>query len=297
LTSPRGRGHGHSVHRHLGWGLVVLFAGCGRSDLSADLSGGGPDVPGTGTGATSGASAMSGTGATSGSGTGATSGDDASPGDDGASTQDATMGVGGDASTSDAGDAGAGPAGYFPDGSCGFATCPSGCCTPDGFCVHDHTTSVFCGLGGRQCFSCAPNICLESVSAGYPGTVDSVGVCIRPQTSCGASNCNGCCIDTPGDPLGRVSCVLRGSVDSCGFGGGPCTACQPNEHCLSTSTGASHCQVNDPCGPGNCAGCCAGDICAAGDQDIACGYAGVPCQSCSDGGGCVASICQGIDLL
>ena len=58
-------------------------------------------------------------------------------------------------------------------------------------------------------------------------------------------------------------------------------------HCVADPGGGGHCEDVGTCNASNCAGCCAGNICAEGTQNVACGVAGVPCQDCnSDGGTC-----------
>lgn len=36
-----------------------------------------------------------------------------------------------------------------------------------------------------------------------------------------------------------------------------------------------------PCSPATCNGCCDGDVCAVGNQDIACGTGGEACADCT----------------
>jgi hypothetical protein len=46
------------------------------------------------------------------------------------------------------------------------------------------------------------------------------------------------------------------------------------------------------CDPKSCStGCCYGNICALGTQDIACGYGGGACKACPSGSACVGAGC------
>jgi hypothetical protein len=291
--------------RRIGWGsLVGLLLGCGRSDLSVgDLGGPGSHEPGA---AIDAASDTVGDGAAQSPTADGASGKDTTVIKDGSPGEDATMNSDSAGALSSGDEAGQQAGGYFPDARCGPSNCGTGgggaCCREDGFCVTDDSTGAFCGFSGRPCFSCAPNTC----AVGYDLTNDSMPVaefafCVRMQSSCGPSNCEGCCQGSGGMPGETATCVLRGTINMCGLGGSPCMDCPPNEQCVPVSTGGSFCQLNDPCSPDNCTGCCAGDVCAAGDQDIACGYGGAACQSCADagaataislGGRCIANACQ-----
>jgi hypothetical protein len=96
-----------------------------------------------------------------------------------------------------------------------------------------------------------------------------------------------CCC---GDVL-MGGCVYTPADQYCGHGGVSCSACGANERCLAFSSGGGSCDATPPCGPDSCAGCCFGNVCAVGDQNIACGSGGMACATCSDGGSCVANTC------
>jgi hypothetical protein len=258
------------------WAVVSLALGCGRSSLLADdLSGPLGDDAGKGTPG----------------GQKGHSGDDATvPGGDDAATttsreDSSTSPLVGDGDVTGDGDADAdgGAVGYLPDGGCAPNNC-WGCCRDDGFCVVPNgstQTPLFCGLGGRRCLSCGPGDgCIVVLETG-------TAACFHPQATCDPSNCEGCC-----DGLSIHGCILVGSDDECGHGGQPCSTCLANEQCRVLPSGGGSCQVNEPCGPGTCDGCCEGDVCAEGDQPVACGFAGAACQSCADAGRCVANACD-----
>jgi hypothetical protein len=100
-------------------------------------------------------------------------------------------------------------------------------------------------------------------------------------TGCGPGNCKGCC--TAG------SCLLGQSDASCGNQGQACAACQIGAYCevLGPSIGGV---CHTPCSPMSCKGCCSGDVCAVGTQDIACGVGGAACVDCTPNG-CDAGAC------
>jgi hypothetical protein len=86
---------------------------------------------------------------------------------------------------------------------------------------------------------------------------------------------------------------FEGTQDSyCGSGGLGCQECAPSMnggHCVADPGVGGHCEGVGMCNATNCAGCCAGNVCAVGTQNIACGLAGAPCQDCSaDAGICVS---------
>ncbi len=79
-----------------------------------------------------------------------------------------------------------------------------------------------------------------------------------------------------------------GELDARGSSGGECQECAPSingGHCVADPGGGGHCEGMGTCNATNCAGCCAGNICAEGTQDIGCGIAGAPCQDCTLDGG------------
>jgi hypothetical protein len=171
-------------------------------------------------------------------------------------------------------DAGHPPDASRPDAGCGPATCPNGCCDANGECVTPSEQA--CGLFGEACTSCGPN--------GY-----CKGGCITPTTNCGPQNCGGCCV-------GPNYCAdgVHGAI--CGHGGEPCARCDPMDGtgtCEADPNGGGVCVQAPTCGPGNCNGCCYGNVCAQGAQDIACGSGGQMCQVCSNSQEtCVNGQCQ-----
>jgi hypothetical protein len=241
--------------------------GCGRSSLVDELT-----------------SSPGGSGASSGGAPGGSGSPDGSVGDGGANL-DATVHVE-DGSTSTSGDA---PS----PGSCNFATCPTGCCLPDGTCFvagpsadGSFPTDIPCGSNGEACATCPSDyICIGG------GCLHVTGA----NTVCGPDNCNGCCMlgamPAPGVTGASNTCFLGSQDLYCGSGGGQCQGCAPSTnggHCVSDPGGGGHCEGIGTCNATNCAGCCAGDLCAVGTQDVGCGTAGAACQDCaSDAGICI----------
>ena len=167
------------------------------------------------------------------------------------------------------------PDGYFPDARCSPGNCPNGCCNSEGFCV-DPPTNEFCGGHGEVCFSCGAGQC-------------EVESCSTMVNNCGPSNCGGCCVGT-----GMTSLCISGTFSiMCGAGGTECTACAPGEACRAVGFDAGgYCQANSGgCTPDNCTGCCVGDVCAQGDQSVACGFGGEACNTCPNGWACGAGVC------
>ena len=93
--------------------------------------------------------------------------------------------------------------------------------------------------------------------------------------ACSAATCpDSCCL-----PDG--SCALNESNLACGTGGQACTVCASDAVCKGVCT-----KYQDDCGPSNCPGCCENsNICAPGDDDMACGHMGYQCQPCAPGEG------------
>jgi hypothetical protein len=58
--------------------------------------------------------------------------------------------------------------------------------------------------------------------------------------------------------------------------------------------GACVTPLNATCGASSCAtGCCVGDLCVQGTQDIACGSGGIGCQDCTQNGRtCLGRTCS-----
>jgi hypothetical protein len=174
---------------------------------------------------------------------------------------------------------------YFPDGGCGPSTC-TGCCMPDGSCdTAANSPSIkappagYCGSHGEQCIYCN-QFCLQ-------------GGCGAPVGNCSASNCDGCCV-------GNGICADGKHDTACGHGGIMCEGCNPTSgggHCILEPSGSGgHCQfAPKPCDQNSCPnGCCAGNICAQGTQDIACGTTGGVCVDCTTTGTtCLVGRCAG----
>lgn len=188
--------------------------------------------------------------------------DDVSDGSTDASLEDAgdePLGDAGDELLGDAGDSAmdAGPSG------CTF-TC-QGCCLPDGGC--SASSELTCGWKGDVCEVCLwPWMCKGRV-------------CFRELKNCGPENCTGCC--------GGNNCFSGAHASTCGHGGASCVTCLPEDGHVCTplpdagEAGAGGvCKGLVLCSPVTCKGCCAGDICATGTQDVACGTGGQACMSC-----------------
>lgn len=166
------------------------------------------------------------------------------------------------------------------------APSPPGCGPCDGCC--DGTTCIArtqqsasaCGWGGGECRACAPgDECVKG------------GTCLHAQSSCGPSNCAGCCV-------GPAFCSdgLSG-LGGCGFGGQLCQVCSDGARCAPRSGGGA-CGGAQRCDAVSCPfGCCQGDVCVVGVSDQACGTQGHACTACPQGQTCVESgsgggICQ-----
>jgi hypothetical protein len=147
---------------------------------------------------------------------------------------------------------------------CNAWTCSLGCCESDGGCLA--ISQDTCGSNGDACEKCASDAFCRG-----PGS------CFRQQPNCNASNCNGCCTDPT-----RGYCATGVHNTLCGHDGEICARCVPSEgtgQCVSQPDGGGSCTV-PPCSSVNCAGCCYGDVCSVGTQDIACGQGGVACVDC-----------------
>jgi len=151
----------------------------------------------------------------------------------------------------------------YPTPNCGPSNC-AGCCVDANDCS-DGTAIDACGFGGQLCQGCGP-------LGGHSACVPQAGGGGSCQSACGPSNCHGCC-------NGSI-CELGQSASQCGSGGQACTTCASSEMCAVQGPGnGGQCQL--PCSPATCGGCCAGDVCAVGNQDIACGAGGAPCADCT----------------
>ncbi len=244
--------------------LVGVFLGCGRSDLVDEL---GPSAPDD-------ASAVA---------------DDGTPIADSSPTLDSTSILPVDASVPPPIEDAEPPPPPFEDVSlppptddgsvgCGPSTC-TGCCQPDGSCL---TIGMMgsagpCGAHGEQCINCSQT-CLQ----GGCGTVVS---------ECNASTCEGCCV-------GSTICADGKHDTACGHGGVQCESCNPTTgggQCVLQSSGnGGQCQfISTACNGNTCPrGCCVGNVCAQGTQDIACGTGGAACSDCTTNGTtCIVSQC------
>jgi hypothetical protein len=166
----------------------------------------------------------------------------------------------------------AGPAG------CGPSTC-TGCCQPDGSCLTTMSTPGPCGAHGEQCIFCNQT-CLQ-------------GGCGTAVGDCNASTCDGCCV-------GSTICADGEHDTACGHGGVQCESCNPTtgggQCVLQGSGGGGQCQfASSTCDSNTCPqGCCVGNVCAQGTQDIACGTGGIACTDCTmNGTTCIVSRCAG----
>jgi hypothetical protein len=248
--------------------LVLLFAiatafACGRSALVDEL-GASPGGSGASTGG---------------------AGVDGSTRSDAGAHLDATLPVE-DGSTSTSADASS-------PGNCDFASCSTGCCLPDGTCFvaglaadGSFPDDIPCGSNGEACATCPSGyVCI----GGGCVHITSVG------SSCSSDNCGGCCMlgsmPAPGVTGSSNTCFLGSQDLYCGSGGAQCQSCAPSTnggHCVADPGGGGHCEGIGTCNATNCAGCCVGELCAVGTQDVGCGTRGAACQDCaSDAGICV----------
>lgn len=245
--------------------VAALTLGCGRSDLLEDDS-----FP-------------SGTTEADGS---IASGDDASgmdatgPGHPGHPTSDASVDAG---TTVGVPDAGAGA------GSCTRFSCSDGCCQADGTCFRvgpdsngPIPTSIPCGSNGDACVTCKAGF---SCLAG--GCQEDLG------TTCTPENCSGCCLAANVNGTMSTQCFEGTQSNFCGKGGGQCQRCAPmgnGGQCVADPAGGADCVDKGQCNSTNCAGCCSGNLCVVGTQDIGCGSGAVACQDCTADGG----LCMGV---
>jgi hypothetical protein len=164
---------------------------------------------------------------------------------------------------------------------CGPANCTS-CCEPDGTCATTGSGET-CGSGGTACVLC-------------PATYhcDKNPYCVKDAPACGPGNCDGCCSNLG---LGPNNYCLSGfSGGLCGRQGEVCATCDSAAglQCVPDPSGVGgSCRASSPaCDATTCNGCCYGEVCATGMQDIACGTRGVACADCtSSGQACVGQVC------
>ncbi|HEY3818167.1 MAG TPA: hypothetical protein VGL81_13400 [Polyangiaceae bacterium] len=168
-----------------------------------------------------------------------------------------------------------------PQPDCGPTNC-AGCCVDASTCATTGRDDVACGGGGQACARCLP----AEQAGGCVPQPDGGGAC----SSC--FPCGGCCVaGGPGDPL---ECLMGISQTECGSLGETCHACTGGTQCTYGGTGGV-CVMPEAgaCGPATCPGCCDGDVCAVGDQLVACGKGGAACVDCGVyATACVASTCQ-----
>jgi hypothetical protein len=279
MTDCAGGGHRASM-RVLFTALVVglgLTLGCGRGSLILESSGG------VSSGSSSGDDTGTGSSGTTGAGTG--SGD--TPGTDvaDATVDGASQPMGG--TVFDAGSS-------LPTGPCGPFNCQDGCCQADGTCFVATAGAVNtpCGSNGEACATCpSGESCL-------------LGACQRDLgETCTPANCAGCCLAaSPTGGTTSTQCFDGTQDNACGSGGVQCNRCTPamnGGHCVADSPSGGHCEDVGQCNASNCAGCCLGNVCAEGQQNVACGIRGAACQDCSDGGTCTGLVAKdgGVDLF
>ncbi len=92
--------------------------------------------------------------------------------------------------------------------------------------------------------------------------------------ACIGLRCDGGCVDPDNDPANCSACGL---------------ACGKGQACVNGAC---------TCDPNNCAGCCMGSQCLAGDADDACGAGGIQCQPCQTrciNGGCSGCVPNSVD--
>ncbi len=167
-----------------------------------------------------------------------------------------------------------------PVSTCGPSNC-IGCCRQDGTCDTD-PSATSCGIYGSKCEVCPTGAVCNKPLLG----------CSFPVKQCD-STCKGCCVP-PGTWDPKVGYCGVGIYDtSCGTSGQTCAICPAGNTCSAVSGGGGTCTPSKtPCTPQNCNGCCFGDVCAVGNQTMACGTGGQHCASCLIGHQkCVAGAC------
>lgn len=153
-------------------------------------------------------------------------------------------------------------------GACSPATCPNGCCA-GGVCRTGNEFAA-CGAGGQACDDCA--------AANYDYCDPDLRQCAKDQPTCDSISCpTGCCLVFNGKNV----CVTGTSGVACGTGGSACADCNAKGAVCDTG---SHACVAPTCGPQNCKGCCAGNVCVAGTDVKTCGVGGLQCADCASKG-------------
>ena len=155
-------------------------------------------------------------------------------------------------------------------GACGPSTCPNGCCDRLGICRIGQDTQA-CGSRGQQCSDCIAN--------GFQFCDVTRGkVCARDSANCGPEECpGGCCAFDNG----QATCLAGTDPSACGRSGDACTDCSFEGRACDAFTRA--CSAGK-CDATNCKGCCVGDQCLGGFDNLACGGLGQACRSCTQTG-------------
>jgi hypothetical protein len=242
--------------------VLIVAAGCGRSDLGLD------------NGADSGSDVEAGACNSANCPTGCC---DANGACQIGSTSTA-CGAGGEACTScQAGFSCSASTRTCTVGGCGPATCPNGCCDGSGNC-RAGTDVQTCGRFGASCENC--------VSLGFDACDPNTHVCETPLKNCNPQTCpTGCC--QPGG--GAFLCISGRDSAACGTGGEACEDCLTRGQVCDPSQQAC---VTPQCGPGNCTGCCLGNTCVPGNSEFACGVGGGQCNNCGLNALCTGGVCQ-----
>jgi hypothetical protein len=101
-----------------------------------------------------------------------------------------------------------------PAPKCTTANC-TGCCDQMTDTCRAGSEATACGVGGTLCVACpSTQTCRSDRTCGS----------VAMNTSCGASNCDGCC-DTSG------TCFKGQVADFCGAGGAACRVCASSQTC------------------------------------------------------------------
>jgi len=157
--------------------------------------------------------------------------------------------------------------------TCSPQNCMGGCCSPQGICVKPGNFATACGLDGLLCKTCTGSQqCINGGCEDY-----------NPN-ACNPTNCGtGCCLGEQCQPSPNAS--------QCGVGGAPCQPC-PASYTCNLQTG----QCQDPNGCGDsCAqqnGCCLNNQCQSGTHPLACGSAGLVCDTCDVDETCENQVCK-----
>jgi hypothetical protein len=135
-----------------------------------------------------------------------------------------------------------------------------GCCDSTGAC-RVGTDNDACGTLGTSCTDCR--------MAGFDFCDFNTHACGRTVVTCNVMTCPGCCQDNV--------CLGGTDANECGTNGKTCQNCAQMGQTCDAMRGC----VGQKCGPGNCKGCCVGDLCVSGLEGTACGQKGAQCQNCT----------------